>query len=87
MSVQSKIAQWRHVGRFCAQRVSDYGELFQIELAETKSRLLQEVVALMTLTVCALFTLSFLCIAIIASAIGTPYFLAVVWVLLAFGRS
>ena len=79
MSVQSKIAQWRHVGRFCAQRVSDYGELFRIELAETKSRLLHEVVALIALAVCTLFTLSFLCIAIIASAIGTPYFLAVVW--------
>ena len=79
MSVQSKIAQWRHVGRFFAQRVSDYGELFRIELAETKSRLLHEVVALVALAVCTLFTLSFLCIAIIASAIGTPYFLAVVW--------
>ena len=79
MSVQSKIAQWRHVGRFFAQRVSDYGELFRIELAETKSRLLHEVVALVALAVCTLFTLSFLCIAIIASAIGTPYFPAVVW--------
>jgi uncharacterized membrane protein YqjE len=79
MSVQSKIAQWRHVGRFCAQRVSDYGELFRIELAETKSRLLHEVVALVALAVCTLFTLSFLCIAIIASAIGTPHFHAVVW--------
>lgn len=79
MSVQSKISQWRHVGRFCARRVSDYGELFRIELAETKSRLLNEVVALVALAVGALFTLSFLCIAIIATAIGTPYFLAVVW--------
>ena len=79
MSVQSKIAQWRHVGRFCAQRVSDYGELFRIELAETKSRLLHEVVALVALAVGALFTLSFLCIAIIASGIGTRYFLGVVW--------
>jgi len=34
---------------------------------------------LVALAVCTLFTLSFLCIAIIASAIGTPYFLAVVW--------
>jgi uncharacterized membrane protein YqjE len=79
MSVQSRIARWRHVGRFCAQRVSDYGELFGIELAETKSRLLHEVVALVALAVGTLFTLSFLCIAIIVSAIGTPYFLAVVW--------
>ena len=70
MSVQSKIAQWRHVGRFFAQRVSDYGELFRIELAETKSRLLHEVAALVALAVCTLFTLWFLCIAIIASAIG-----------------
>jgi uncharacterized membrane protein YqjE len=72
MWVQSKIAQWQHLGRVCAQRASDYGELFQIELAEMKSRLLHEIVALMALAICTLFTLSFLCIAIIASAIGPP---------------
>ena len=79
MSVQSKITQWRNVGRFCARRVSDYGELLCIELAETKTRLLHEVIALVALAVGALFTLSFLCIAIIASVWGTAYFLAVVW--------
>jgi uncharacterized membrane protein YqjE len=79
MSVQSKIMRWRNVGRFCAQRVADYGELFRIELADTKTRLLHEAIALVALAVGALFTLSFLCIAIIASAWGTPYFLRVVW--------
>jgi len=79
MSVQSKIMRWRNVGRFCVQRVADYGELFRIELAETKTRLLHEVIALVALAVGALFTLSFLCIAIIVSAWGTPYFLSVVW--------
>ena len=44
-----------------------------------KTRLLHEVIALVALAVGALFTLSFLCIAIIASAWGTPYFLSVVW--------
>ena len=53
--------------------------MFRIELAETKTRLLHEVIALVALAVGALFTLSFLCIAIIASAWGTPYFLSVVW--------
>jgi uncharacterized membrane protein YqjE len=79
MSAQSKITRWRNVGRFCTRRVADYGELFRIELAETKTRLLHEVIALVALAVGALFTLSFLCIAIIASAWGTPYFLSVVW--------
>ena len=79
MSAQSKITRWRNVGRFCSRRVADYGELIRIELAETKTRLLHEVIALVALGVGALFTLSFLCIAIIASAWGTPYFLSVVW--------
>jgi uncharacterized membrane protein YqjE len=79
MSAQSKITRWRNVGRFCTRRFADYGELFLIELAETKTRLLHEVIALVALAVGALFTLSFLCIAIIASAWGTPYFLSVVW--------
>ena len=79
MSAQSKITRWRNVGRFCSRRVADYGELIRIELAETKTRLLHEVIALVALAVGALFTLSFLCIAIIASAWGTPYFLSVVW--------
>src|ERR1700693_1522292 len=79
MSAQSKITRWRNVRRFCARRVADYGELFRIELAETKTRLLHEVIALVALAVGALFTLSFLCIAIIASAWGKPYFLLIVW--------
>ena len=79
MSAQSKIMRWRNAARFCAQRVTDYGELIRIELAETKTRLLHEVIALVALAVGALFTLSFLCIAIIATAWGTPYFLSVVW--------
>jgi len=42
--------------------------LLRIELAETKTRLLREVIALVALAVSALFTLSFFCIAVIASA-------------------
>jgi uncharacterized membrane protein YqjE len=79
MSAQSKITRWRNVGRFCIRRGADYGELFRIALAETKTRLLHEVIALIAIAVGALFTLSFLCIAIIASAWGTPNFLSVVW--------
>jgi hypothetical protein len=45
MSVQSKITRWRNVSRFCVRRVGDYGELFRIELAETKTRLIHEVIA------------------------------------------
>ena len=79
MSLYSKAAQWRHIGRFCVHRLSDYGELVAIELAEAKTRLLRDVIALVVLAVGALFTLSFFCIAVIASAWQTPYFLASVW--------
>jgi hypothetical protein len=74
MSVQSKITRSRDVSQFYAQRVSDYGELLRIELAETKTRLLHEVIGLLALAVGALFTLSFLCIALIASGAGDNIF-------------
>ena len=79
MSLRMKIRQWGYVRRFCTQRISDYAELFAIELAETRKRLLRDAIALVTLAVSALLTLSFLCIAVIASAWQTPWFLAVVW--------
>lgn len=79
MSIQSKITLWRNIGRFCAARATDYGELFWVELAETKARLLHELLAMLGLAVGILFTLSFLCFAVIATAWRTPYFLAVVW--------
>lgn len=79
MSIQAKITRWRNVGQFCTARVSDYSELFVIELAQTKRKLMRELIALVALSVGVLFTLSFLCFAAIATAWGTPYFLAVVW--------
>lgn len=79
MTVQSKIARWRNVGRLLSRRIWDYSELFRIEMAETKSRLLHEVVALVALAIGALFTLSFFCIAVIITAAGSPYFVAVAW--------
>lgn len=79
MSVRSKFEQWNNAGKFCAQRAADYGELFAIELAETRRRLVREFIALVTLAVGTLFSLSFLCVAGIASAWQTPYFFLVLW--------
>jgi uncharacterized membrane protein YqjE len=79
MSIQSKITRWRNVGQFCTARVADYSELFLVELAQTKAKVMRELIALVALAVGVLFTLSFLCFAAIATAWGTPYFLAVVW--------
>jgi uncharacterized membrane protein YqjE len=79
MSIKSKVITWRTVGRFCANRVSDYGDLFFIEFADTKARLVRELIAVLVMVVAALFTLSFLCFAIIASAWRTAYFVPVVW--------
>jgi uncharacterized membrane protein YqjE len=79
MSIHSKVNQWGNVSRFCVERMADYSELFSIELAQTRARLLREIIALVALAVAGLFTLSFLCIAIIATAWGTRDFLNVVW--------
>jgi uncharacterized membrane protein YqjE len=79
MSIHSKVTQWGNVSRFCVDRMADYSELLSIELAQTRTRLVREVIALVALAVAGLFTLSFVCIAIIATAWGTPYFLQVVW--------
>ncbi|WNC94820.1 phage holin family protein [Paraburkholderia sp. FT54] len=79
MSMRSKVTKWRNVGRFCVERATDYGELIGVELEETRKRLVRELSALVALAVAGLFTLSFVCIAIIATAWRTPYFLPVVW--------
>ncbi|SAL06168.1 hypothetical protein AWB81_07472 [Caballeronia arationis] len=79
MTMQAKFAKWRNVGLFCAQRASDYAELFSIELAETRSRMLHEVVALVALAIGALFTLSFVSIAIIVTAAKSAYVVHVAW--------
>ena len=83
MSVRLKVMKWRNVGRFCVERANDYGELLGVELEETRKRLVHELSALVALAVAGLFTLSFVCIAIIATAWETPYFLYVVWAIAA----
>ena len=83
MSIHSKLDRWRNVSRFVVGRLSDYAQLASIELAETRVRLLREIIALVALAVSGLFTLSFLCIALIATALNTRYFLAVVWAIAA----
>jgi uncharacterized membrane protein YqjE len=83
MSVRLKVMKWRNVGRFCVERANDYGELLGVELEETRKRLVHELSALVALAVAGLFTLSFVCIAIIATAWQTPYFLYVVWAIAA----
>ncbi|MEK6296018.1 MAG: phage holin family protein [Paraburkholderia tropica] len=79
MSIHSKLESWRNVSRFALLCVGEYGELIAVELAETRARLTRELIALMALAVSGLFTLSFFCIALIATAWNTPHFLAVVW--------
>jgi uncharacterized membrane protein YqjE len=79
MSIRSKVTKWRNVGAFCAGRATDYGELLAVEIEATRKRLVRELGALVALAVAGLFTLSFVSIAIIATAWQTPYFLAVVW--------
>lgn len=79
MSMRSKVTKWRNVGSFCVERAGDYGELLGVELAETRRRLVRELSALVALAVAGLFTLSFMCVAVIATAWATPFFFPVVW--------
>lgn len=79
MSIHSKLDRWRNVSRFLIARLADYGQLVSVELAETRVRVVREIISLVALAVSGLFTLSFLCLAVIASAWNTRYFLAVVW--------
>jgi uncharacterized membrane protein YqjE len=79
MQIHSKVKSWRNVGRFCANRIADYAELFSIELEQTRTRLVRELIALVALAVAGLFALAFLSIAVIATALGTPYFVKVAW--------
>ena len=79
MTIHTKLDRWRNVLRFLAIRTTDYGQLLSLELSEARSYVTREILALVALAVSALFTLSFFCIALIASAWNTRYFLAVVW--------
>ncbi|MFC0398793.1 phage holin family protein [Paraburkholderia rhizosphaerae] len=79
MSIHSKVTQWGNVSRFCVERLADYSELLSIEIAHMRTQLVRDVIALVALAVAGLFTLSFVCIAIIASFWATPWFIPVVW--------
>ncbi|ASL47783.1 hypothetical protein bAD24_III10330 [Burkholderia sp. AD24] len=79
MSIRENVTKWKNVGRFCAERVADYGELISVEFEEIRKRLVRELCALVLMAVAALFTVSFFCVAIIATAWGTPHFLGTVW--------
>jgi uncharacterized membrane protein YqjE len=79
MSISSKVTQWGNVSRFCVDRFGDYSELLAIELARTRTRLVRELIALVALAVAGLFTLSFVCVAIIATFWATRYFVHVAW--------
>jgi hypothetical protein len=79
MSFDSKVTQLGAVSRFCVGRFSDYTELFSIELRQACDRLVRDVIILAALAVAGLFTLAFMCAALIASVWITPYFMWVVW--------
>jgi fatty acid desaturase len=79
MSIHSRVTQWGNVSRFCVERLGDYSELLSIEASRMRTRLMREIIALVALAVAGLFTLSFVCIAIIATFWATPYFIHVVW--------
>ena len=79
MKLSTRIARLRNIGRFCAERLPQYVELTGLELSLLRARFFREMIALVALAVGVLFTLSFLCIAIIITASGTHYFIQTAW--------
>ncbi|MCP3711582.1 phage holin family protein [Paraburkholderia sp. CNPSo 3274] len=79
MTIHAKLDRWHNVLRFLAARTTDYGELLSLELSDARTYVTRELLALVALAVSGLFTLSFFCVALIASAWNTRYFLTVVW--------
>jgi hypothetical protein len=79
VKIRSTLARWRSIARFCSTRAIDYSELLALEFELAKSRLAREIIAVVLLAVAGLFTLSFLCVALVATAWNTRYFLPVVW--------
>jgi uncharacterized membrane protein YqjE len=79
MTVHAKLERWRNVVQFVAARTADYGQLLSLELSEARTCVTREILALVALAVSGLFTLAFFCLALIASAWHTRYFLVVVW--------
>ena len=79
MKIRSTLARWRGIAHFCTARAVDYGELFALELEFTKSRLAREIIAVVVLAVAGLFTLSFVCVALIVTVWNTQYVVPMVW--------
>ncbi|TDG03254.1 phage holin family protein [Paraburkholderia guartelaensis] len=79
MTIHAKLDRWHNVLRFLAARTTDYGELLSLELSDARTYVTRELLALVALAVSGLFTLSFFCVALIASAWNTRYFLTVIW--------
>ncbi|PVX61383.1 phage holin family protein [Paraburkholderia unamae] len=79
MTIHAKLDRWHNVLRFVTLRTADYGHLLSLELSEARAYVTREIIALVALAVSGLFTLSFFCIALIASAWNTRYFIVVVW--------
>ena len=79
MKLSTRIARLRNIGRFCATRLPQYVELTGLELSLLRARFFREMIALVALAVGVLFTLSFLCIAILITASTTRYFIQTAW--------
>ncbi|SAL38280.1 hypothetical protein AWB69_03748 [Caballeronia udeis] len=53
--VRGHVRAWKAVRAFCAQRGGDYAELISLELADTKAKLLRELIAMVALAIGLLF--------------------------------
>jgi hypothetical protein len=68
---RGRVRAWKAVGPFCARRGGDYAELIPLELADTKAKLLREVIAMVALAIGLSFALSFLCFALVQHPVNT----------------
>lgn len=84
MALFPQVQKWRNVANFSTSRLQDYVSLIAIELELAKRNAVRDVILYAVLGMSAMFSLAFICVAIILSAAHTAYSVEVGWLVAAF---
>lgn len=79
MALFSEVQRWRNIASFSTSRLQDYVSLIAIELELAKRSLIRDVILYSILGLSAMFSLAFICFAIILSAAHTTYYVEIGW--------
>jgi uncharacterized membrane protein YqjE len=77
------IRKIKHVLSFSAERIGDYAELLQIELALFKQGVVKTVISYVVMVVSMMMFLTFVSVAVLVTSWDTPYRVIVAWAITA----